>query len=138
MDTTEQCTDVAVPLGYCVVLKEPTSEGDKILLDLMKGRFLNLKNTRDFNRATERDYQFRAKSAVNKIRNERNDKTAYRREYRARPDVKEREKMRTQSPQYKANRARERQKKKKLMSKIPDEAYEKALLEIQQEAEINY
>lgn len=120
--------------GYYVVTQESNDAESKSLLDLLaKSGLINVKHTRAFNRLTDGVYKTATTSAVNSLRNRKEEQRQRRKEYNSRPEVKERMKEYNQLPETKERKRRERERKKKLLKKIPREVILEVLKEEQAE-----
>jgi hypothetical protein len=116
--------------GYWVIIKDSDDEESKKLKAILKeSKLVDLQCTRTFNRITNNEFKKQAGSAVTQIRNRQEEKVKKRKEYQARPDVKQRSKEYNQQPEVKERKRQDRVRKQKLLSLVPKEIVAKVYKE---------
>lgn len=116
--------------GFYVITQDALDEGALALKrTLAQSGLINLQSTRSFNKLTDGEYKSSVASAVTSLRNRQEEKRAQRKQYNARPDVKQRMKEYNQSPEVKERKRKERELKRKMLKKIPREVVLQVLKE---------
>jgi len=122
--------------GFFVTTSPAENPDDESILNVLKQRgFVDLKTTRSFNAVTKGVYKKSVKSAKVSLKNKTAEAKEKRRAYESLPEVKERSKRYHKEPEVKKRRRQAYQRKKLLLSLVPEDIIHKALLKEQEMAE---
>lgn len=120
--------------GFYVITQDAADEAaQQVKQTLLKSGLINLQSTRSFNKITDGQFKTSVTSAVTTLRNRQEEKREQRKQYNARPDVKQRMREYNQSPEVKERKRKDRELKRKMLKKIPREV----VLQVLKEEEIS-
>ncbi len=116
--------------GFYVITQDTNDDSaHQVKQTLLKSGLINLQSTRAFNKLTDGQFKDSVTSAVTSIRNRQEEKKRQRKEYNSRPDVKQRMREYNQSPEVKERKRLDRERKRKMLKKIPREVVLQVLKE---------
>lgn len=124
--------------GYYVLVTPPAEDSvDEVnLVALMrKSKLVDLKSTRTFNKITEGHFHSATQSAVNKIRNSKDEQQKKRQEYYKRPEVIKHRKEYYTEPRVKERKKEARKLASKMLKLTPKEIKLKVMKEHEMEVE---